>query len=238
MHHPQDIRHKSYDEPNQTSSSLFIVQLVIIAAKCSLFGIVGVTDKCLEALSTTCSHTLTTLDVNGCVGIKVGCSLLVQGTRFAAFWVNLCCFFFFWICVVYYVYYFPPQRRSREDLLKLFPHLNCFKVHSWHFKGGRYTDIDEDYIFSFFEETGDYIIAAAARKDHIITPFQIFQLDCQFSLQFKSLLAVSLSWSLYDWQWNVETIFARMNERIFGRRDDEGTSFYLPEVLKHGVVTV
>ncbi|XP_056171658.1 F-box protein At3g58530 isoform X2 [Syzygium oleosum] len=57
----------------------------------SLFGIVGVTDKCLEALSTTCSHTLATLDVNGCVGIK---------------------------------------RRSREDLLELFPHLNCFKVHS------------------------------------------------------------------------------------------------------------
>ncbi|KAK3405633.1 hypothetical protein EUGRSUZ_K01865 [Eucalyptus grandis] len=57
----------------------------------SLFGIVGVTDKCLEALSTTCSNTLTTLDVNGCIGIK---------------------------------------RRSREDLLKLFPHLKCFKVHS------------------------------------------------------------------------------------------------------------
>ncbi|XP_044507785.1 F-box protein At3g58530 [Mangifera indica] len=36
----------------------------------SLFGIVGVTDKCLEVLSSFCSKTLTTLDVNGCVGIK------------------------------------------------------------------------------------------------------------------------------------------------------------------------
>ncbi|CAH2063667.1 unnamed protein product [Thlaspi arvense] len=36
----------------------------------SLFGIVGVTDRCLEALSQTCSVTLTTLDVNGCIGIK------------------------------------------------------------------------------------------------------------------------------------------------------------------------
>ncbi|KAK9129046.1 hypothetical protein Syun_017843 [Stephania yunnanensis] len=36
----------------------------------SLFGIVGVTDKCLEALSNFCSNTLTTLDVNGCIGIK------------------------------------------------------------------------------------------------------------------------------------------------------------------------
>ncbi|CAN6905190.1 unnamed protein product [Brassica oleracea] len=36
----------------------------------SLFGIVGVTDRCLEALSHTCSATLTTLDVNGCIGIK------------------------------------------------------------------------------------------------------------------------------------------------------------------------
>ncbi|KAF5785683.1 putative leucine-rich repeat domain superfamily [Helianthus annuus] len=36
----------------------------------SLFGIVGVTDKCLEALSKFCSNTLTTLDVNGCIGIK------------------------------------------------------------------------------------------------------------------------------------------------------------------------
>uniref|UniRef100_M4CT59 F-box domain-containing protein n=1 Tax=Brassica campestris TaxID=3711 RepID=M4CT59_BRACM len=35
-----------------------------------LFGIVGVTDRCLEALSQTCSATLTTLDVNGCIGIK------------------------------------------------------------------------------------------------------------------------------------------------------------------------
>ncbi|CAL5420969.1 unnamed protein product [Camellia sinensis] len=36
----------------------------------SLFGIIGVTDKCLEALSRFCSNTLTTLDVNGCIGIK------------------------------------------------------------------------------------------------------------------------------------------------------------------------
>lgn len=57
----------------------------------SLFGIVGVTDKCLEALSRICSHTLTTLDVNGCIGIK---------------------------------------KRSRDELLRLFPHLKCFKVHS------------------------------------------------------------------------------------------------------------
>ncbi|XP_038720382.1 F-box protein At3g58530 [Tripterygium wilfordii] len=57
----------------------------------SLFGIVGVTDKCLEVLSRFCSNTLTTLDVNGCIGIK---------------------------------------RRSRDDLLRLFPNLRCFKVHS------------------------------------------------------------------------------------------------------------
>uniref|UniRef100_A0A7N0V0C4 F-box/LRR-repeat protein 15-like leucin rich repeat domain-containing protein n=2 Tax=Kalanchoe fedtschenkoi TaxID=63787 RepID=A0A7N0V0C4_KALFE len=36
----------------------------------SLFGIVGVTDNCLEALSMSCSNSLTTLDVNGCIGIK------------------------------------------------------------------------------------------------------------------------------------------------------------------------
>ncbi|XP_061348079.1 F-box protein At3g58530 [Gastrolobium bilobum] len=36
----------------------------------SLFGIVGVTDKCLEALSKSCSNKITTLDVNGCIGIK------------------------------------------------------------------------------------------------------------------------------------------------------------------------
>ncbi|PIN07811.1 hypothetical protein CDL12_19630 [Handroanthus impetiginosus] len=36
----------------------------------SLFGIVGVTDKSLEALSSFCSNTITTLDVNGCIGIK------------------------------------------------------------------------------------------------------------------------------------------------------------------------
>ncbi|XP_057983670.1 F-box protein At3g58530 isoform X2 [Malania oleifera] len=57
----------------------------------SLFGIVGVTDKSLEALSRSCSKTITTLDVNGCIGIK---------------------------------------RRSRGELLELFPHVSCFKVHS------------------------------------------------------------------------------------------------------------
>ncbi|PAN05275.1 hypothetical protein PAHAL_1G127900 [Panicum hallii] len=57
----------------------------------SLFGIVGVTDACLDVLSKSCSHSLTTLDVNGCIGIK---------------------------------------RRSQGDLLKLFPLLSCFKVHS------------------------------------------------------------------------------------------------------------
>ncbi|KMZ56640.1 putative F-box/LRR-repeat protein [Zostera marina] len=57
----------------------------------SLFGIVGVTDKCIEALAITCSKILTTLDVNGCIGIK---------------------------------------KRGREELLKIFPNLKCFKVHS------------------------------------------------------------------------------------------------------------
>ncbi|KAL9266809.1 F-box protein-like protein [Drosera capensis] len=37
----------------------------------SLFGIVGVTDKSLEALSRSCGSTLETLDVNGCINIKV-----------------------------------------------------------------------------------------------------------------------------------------------------------------------
>ncbi|XP_059428461.1 F-box protein At3g58530 [Corylus avellana] len=36
----------------------------------SLFGITGVTDKCLETLSRSCSNTITTLDANGCIGIK------------------------------------------------------------------------------------------------------------------------------------------------------------------------
>ncbi|MFQ6641330.1 hypothetical protein Gotur_014520 [Gossypium turneri] len=73
------------------------VGVIAIAESCtsleflSLFGIVGVTDKCLEALSKSCANTMTTLDVNGCIGIK---------------------------------------RRSRDDLLKLFPYLRCFKVHS------------------------------------------------------------------------------------------------------------
>ncbi|XP_031266639.1 F-box protein At3g58530-like [Pistacia vera] len=50
--------------------------VIVLAQGCtsleflSLFGIVGVTDKCLEVLSSFCSKTLTTLDVNGCVGIK------------------------------------------------------------------------------------------------------------------------------------------------------------------------
>lgn len=52
------------------------VGVIAIAQNCnslellSLFGIVGVTDKCLEVLSDHCSNTLTTLDVNGCIGIK------------------------------------------------------------------------------------------------------------------------------------------------------------------------
>lgn len=52
------------------------VGVIAIAEGCptleflSLFGIVGVSDKCLVALSRSCSKTITTLDVNGCVGIK------------------------------------------------------------------------------------------------------------------------------------------------------------------------
>ncbi|KAL6877497.1 hypothetical protein ACP4OV_012712 [Aristida adscensionis] len=52
------------------------VGVIAIAQGCqsleliSLFGIVGVTDACLEALSKSCSRSLTTLDVNGCIGIK------------------------------------------------------------------------------------------------------------------------------------------------------------------------
>ncbi|WJZ93974.1 hypothetical protein VitviT2T_012872 [Vitis vinifera] len=52
------------------------VGVIAIAQGCtsleflSLFGIVGVTDKCLEALSRSCSNMITTLDVNGCIGIK------------------------------------------------------------------------------------------------------------------------------------------------------------------------
>ncbi|KAK1260069.1 F-box protein [Acorus gramineus] len=52
------------------------VGVIAIAEGCtslqflSLFGIVGVTDKCLEALSKTCSQSLRTLDVNGCIGIE------------------------------------------------------------------------------------------------------------------------------------------------------------------------
>ncbi|KAJ0088609.1 hypothetical protein Patl1_32899 [Pistacia atlantica] len=52
------------------------VGVIVLAQGCtsleflSLFGIVGVTDKCLEVLSSFCSKMLTTLDVNGCVGIK------------------------------------------------------------------------------------------------------------------------------------------------------------------------
>ncbi|KAF5766212.1 putative leucine-rich repeat domain superfamily [Helianthus annuus] len=36
----------------------------------NLFGIVGVTEKCLEALLKLCSNTLTKVDVNECIGIK------------------------------------------------------------------------------------------------------------------------------------------------------------------------
>ncbi|MBA0692931.1 hypothetical protein Goari_010452, partial [Gossypium aridum] len=52
------------------------VGVIAIAESCtsleflSLFGIVGVTDKCLEALCMSCANTMTTLDVNGCIGIK------------------------------------------------------------------------------------------------------------------------------------------------------------------------
>ncbi|XP_071737504.1 F-box protein At3g58530 [Rutidosis leptorrhynchoides] len=52
------------------------VGVIAIAQGCtsleylSLFGIVGVTDRCLEALSEFCLNTITTLDVNGCIGIK------------------------------------------------------------------------------------------------------------------------------------------------------------------------
>lgn len=52
------------------------VGVVAIAQGCrslellSLFGILGVTDTCLEALSKSCSKSFTTLDVNGCTGIK------------------------------------------------------------------------------------------------------------------------------------------------------------------------
>ncbi|KAL8151468.1 hypothetical protein V2J09_021276 [Rumex salicifolius] len=68
-----------------------IAQSCTVLEFLSLFGIVGVTDKSLVNLSRSCSRTLKTLDVNGCVNIK---------------------------------------RRSHEDLLKMFPHLQCFKVHS------------------------------------------------------------------------------------------------------------
>uniref|UniRef100_A0A287K4L6 F-box/LRR-repeat protein 15-like leucin rich repeat domain-containing protein n=1 Tax=Hordeum vulgare subsp. vulgare TaxID=112509 RepID=A0A287K4L6_HORVV len=52
------------------------VGVVAIAQGCrslqllSLFGILGVTDACLEVLSKSCLNSLTTLDVNGCTGIK------------------------------------------------------------------------------------------------------------------------------------------------------------------------
>lgn len=42
---------------------------------CSLYGILGITDNAIEELAQQCSGTLHTLDVNGCVNIKVGCSL-------------------------------------------------------------------------------------------------------------------------------------------------------------------
>lgn len=50
--------------------------------------------------------------------------------------------------------------------------------------------------FLFWEESGD--VAAAARKDHNIMPFEIFQLDCHVSPGFQSLLAVSLEVCMID----------------------------------------
>ena len=46
----------------------------------SLFGIVGVTDESLEALAKTCSGTLKTLDVNGCINIQVSSILQLSVT--------------------------------------------------------------------------------------------------------------------------------------------------------------
>lgn len=61
----------------------------------SLFGIVGVTDVCLEALSKHCSRSLTTLDVNGCIGIKVRIRELSLGLSFFYLFCNFHVFFQF-----------------------------------------------------------------------------------------------------------------------------------------------
>jgi hypothetical protein len=85
---------------------------------CSLFGIIGVTDECLEALSRSCSNTITTLDVNGCIGIKV-------------ITLSVCVIFVFWI--VNYSHLLD----WRLWLYAFFPHrdgvvMNCFICsHIW-----------------------------------------------------------------------------------------------------------
>lgn len=84
---------------------------------CSLFGIVGVTDKCLAALSKSCSNSIMTLDVNGCIGIKAN-SYFKPITSFNRTMLSSNCSLFF------------LQKRSRAELLQLFPYLKCFKVHS------------------------------------------------------------------------------------------------------------
>ncbi|KAK1281770.1 F-box protein [Acorus calamus] len=61
------LKYNAYKEISSLTNLRF---LDLCGAPYSLFGIVGVTDKCLEALSKTCSQTLTTLDVNGCIGIE------------------------------------------------------------------------------------------------------------------------------------------------------------------------
>jgi hypothetical protein len=45
---------------------------------CSVYGIVGITDSSVEELAKHCNGTLHTLDVNGCVNVKV--RLLKIGT--------------------------------------------------------------------------------------------------------------------------------------------------------------
>lgn len=60
----------------------------------SLFGIVGVTDESLEALAKTCSGTLKTLDVNGCINIQVLvysttlCDIFIIGVILLAQYLN------------------------------------------------------------------------------------------------------------------------------------------------------
>lgn len=106
---------------------------------CSLFGIVGVTDKSLEALSNSCSNTITTLDVNGCIGIKVHTDRPLQWKTFhhscfLSGQCSRCCKQVFSVFSTSPVWLYPClylQRRSRDELLQLFPKLKCFKVHSW-----------------------------------------------------------------------------------------------------------